>query len=175
MCGTNEKPQWYALQVAPKREDTIARLLLYKGYEQFVPVYRIERQSKGKLIIARRPLFPGYVFCRFTYGARDRVGGGTGVVTTPGVIRILGSTKPIPVSCEEIQAIQLTLAARLRLEPWPFQTGQKVEIEAGPLKGVNGIIVRFEGKQRIVLSICLLQRSVAATVEAEWISSLAAR
>lgn len=164
---------WYALQVVPKKEDIVAALLRCKGYEQYVPSCHADEQMQGT---ARRAvgnkLFPGYVFCRFAYEEHSQISRGGGVVTTPGVIRILGGRKPAPIAWEELEAIRLALAARLKPEPWPFQIGDKVKIDTGPLRGISGIVIRSEGTDRLVLSVELLQRSVAATVQSSWISPM---
>jgi transcription antitermination factor NusG len=170
MHDTDVKPLWYALQVIPKKEDTVAALLSHKGYEQYVPTCQGDRHMKNKLKVAEWKLFPGYVLCRFAYAENNRVSGGGGVVTTPGVIKILGGIKPVPIPSEEIEAIRLALAAKLKPGPWPFQIGQKVKIETGPLRGISGIVIRSDGTHRLVLSVELLQRSVAAVVEPDWIS-----
>jgi transcription antitermination factor NusG len=173
MYATGIESHWYALQVAPKREDAVAALLRYKGYEQYVPSYQADRhmQDTGKKV-AENKLFPGYVFCRFSYEESSQVSKGGGVVTTPGVVRVLGGRKPAAIAPDEIEAIRLALAARLKPEPWPFQIGQKVKIETGPLRGVSGIVIRSDGNHRLVLSVELLQRSVAATVQPDWISPI---
>jgi transcription antitermination factor NusG len=56
--------------------------------------------------------------------------------------------------------------------PWPYlHAGQRVSIDYGPLAGVQGVIVRAEdGKTRVVVSIDMLFRSVAAEIERDWIS-----
>ncbi len=165
---------WYAVQVKSNKEDVVANLLNQKGYEHFLPTYHVERQAGRKLKFETKKLFPGYVFCRFSYDMRNQIRNGGSIVTTPGIIRILGGTKPIPIPTEEIEAIQLTLAARLKPEPWPYQTGQRVRIEAGPLRGISGIVISTNGKHCLVLSVELFHRSMAVTMETEWISPVAA-
>lgn len=167
MYDTGTDFLWYALQVAPKKEEMVSALLSYKGYEQYVPCYQTDGGGKAKS--TKKKLFPGYVFCRFDYGESKQISRGGGVVTTPGIIRILGGRKPTPIPREEIEAVRLALSARLKPEPWPFQIGQKVKIENGPLRGISGIVIRSEGTHRLVLSVELLQRSVAAIVESDWI------
>jgi transcription antitermination factor NusG len=173
MYAMGIEPHWYALQVVPKREDMVAGFLRSKGYEQYVPSCQADRHilGSGKKMVEKK-LFPGYVFCRFSYEESCQVSKGGGVVTTPGVIRVLGGRKPVPVASDEIEAIRLALAARLYPEPWPFQIGQKVKIETGPLRGVSGIVIRSDGKHRLVLSVEILQRSVAATVQSDWIAPI---
>lgn len=56
----------------------------------------------------------------------------------------------------------------------PFlQVGQKVIIERGPLAGVEGLLTEFKRQFRIVVSIMLLQRSVAAELDADWVRPVA--
>jgi len=58
----------------------------------------------------------------------------------------------------------------LLVTPWPFlQVGQQVIIERGPLEGVEGILEQVKGKFRLVVSICLLQRSVSTEVDRDWV------
>lgn len=118
MCGTKDNLLWYALQGGSNKEEIVASLLAQKGYEQFSPSYRIDVSSRMKTRVTSKKLFPGYVFCRFDYGARNGVvGSGGGIVTTPGVVRILGGVRTTPVPTEEIVAIQLALLAGLKPEP----------------------------------------------------------
>jgi hypothetical protein len=53
-----------------------------------------------------------------------------------------------------------------------FTTGQKVRITEGPLADVEGIVLRDNGRQRLILSVSLLRRSVVAEIDREWIEDL---
>jgi transcription antitermination factor NusG len=113
------------------------------------------------------PLFPGYLFCRFRPVERVKV------LDVPAVIQVLGfAGTPAPISDNEIGAIQTMVRSRLALTPWPYlRSGQCVRIEYGPLAGLEGIIVKAEDTNpRVVASVTLLQRSVAAEIEREWIT-----
>jgi transcription antitermination factor NusG len=81
--------------------------------------------------------------------------------------------KPLPVEDREIEAIQLAIASELPTQPWPYlEVGQRVRIHTGKLSGLEGILVNFKGNHRVVLSVSLLQRSVALEVDLDWIASL---
>jgi transcription antitermination factor NusG len=81
--------------------------------------------------------------------------------------------KPLPVEDREIEAIQLAIASELPTQPWPYlEVGQRVRIHTGRLSGLEGILVNFKGNHRVVLSVSLLQRSVALEVDLDWIVSL---
>ena len=90
---------------------------------------------------------------------------------TPGLISIVGIAKrPVPVDEAEIAAIRTLVSSGLSPQPWPYlQVGQRVRIEHGPLAGVEGMLQSFKGSQRIVLSVSLLQRSVAAEIDGGWV------
>jgi transcription antitermination factor NusG len=135
-----------------------------KGYEEFLPMYRSSRQWCDRIKKLDLQLFPGYLFCRFDVHHQ------LPILTTPGVISIVGAGKtPIPVDDDEIEAIKAILRSGLAVQPWPLlQVGSKVYIERGPLAGVEGIITNTEKVYRLVVSVSLLQRSVAVEIDREW-------
>jgi transcription antitermination factor NusG len=88
------------------------------------------------------------------------------------VIRIVGSgTSPIPIEDDEIIALQAVVASSIPTEPCRFYTvGQTIRLIGGPLAGLPGTIIRYKpNKYRLIISISLLQRSIMAEVEDEWI------
>jgi transcription antitermination factor NusG len=156
---------WFALNTKFRYEDFAARHLAGKGYEIFLPVYRCRRRWSDRLKQLEIPLFPGYLFCRFD--AMDRLP----ILTTPGMIQIVGFGKtPVPIDDAEIAALQSAIRSDLAREPWPFlRIGEKVRVDYGPLRGVEGILLNIRGGHRLVLSITLLQRSVAVEVNSAWV------
>lgn len=159
--------RWYALQVRQRYEKITSSILKNKGYCEFSPLYQARRRWSDRIALVDIPLFPGYVFCRFD--AQDRQ---VPVVTTPGVIRIVGiGAVPTPVDDAEIQAIQSVIQSGASAEPWPYmQSGDTVRIEHGPLAGMDGFLVERKTGHRLVLSITLLQRSVAVEVDAAFVA-----
>jgi len=71
----------------------------------------------------------------------------------------------------EIEAVRLALSSGLPNQPWPYiHVGQKVRVNYGSLVNLEGILVNFKGSNRVVLSVTLLQRSLAMEVESAWVS-----
>ncbi len=93
---------------------------------------------------------------------------------TPGVIQIVGVGKtPIPVEEPEIAAIQRVGKSGLPTMPWPYlEVGHVVRIEEGPLQGLSGMVLKIKSGPKLVLSVSLLQRSVAVEIDRRWISSV---
>ncbi len=156
---------WFAVQTRSRYENLVATLLRGKGYELFLPIYKSRRRWSDRIKELELPLFPGYLFCRFN--PLDRFP----ILVTPGVMQVVGVGKiPIPVDDSEIAALETAIRSGLPRQPWPFlQIGQKVKIECKPLCGLEGILVEFKGRHRLVLSVTLLQRSVAVEVDDTWI------
>ena len=96
------------------------------------------------------------------------------VLMTPGVIQIVGVGKtPIPVEEQEIAAIQRVGKSGFPTMPWPYlEVGHVVRIEEGPLQGLSGMVLKIKSGLKLVLSVSLLQRSVAVEIDRRWISSV---
>jgi transcription antitermination factor NusG len=130
-----------------------------------MPVSKFIRKWSDRVKESEVPLFPGYFFCRMNPHNR------LPVLTTPGVIQIVGVGKtPIPVEEEEIAAIQRAGRSGIPIMPWPYmQVGHVAGIKEGPLKGMNGIVVKIKSGTKLILSVSLLQRSVAVEIDRRWI------
>lgn len=77
---------------------------------------------------------------------------------------------PEPVKEAEISALQTVCNAGLEAIPHPNpEVGSRVHLHAGPLKGLEGIMVE-DKKTRLILSLSLLQRSVAVEIDRSWIA-----
>jgi transcription antitermination factor NusG len=157
--------QWYALRVQTRTASLASKTLHAKGYEAFLPLYQSRRNWSDRIKQLELPLFPGYLFCRFD--PFDRL---VPVVTTPGVISIVGAGKtPIQIREEEIEAIKQVVRSGLAVQPWPYlPVGCRVYIERGPLAGLEGIVTSADKVDRLVISVSLLQRSVAVTIDRAW-------
>lgn len=133
-------------------------------------MYRSRRRWSDRFKQLDLPLFPGYLFCRFDYP--DRVGP---VLTTPGVIGIVSAGKtPIPVAEEEIEAVKRIVHSGLAAQPWPFlRVGSNVYIERGSLTGLEGFVISANKVHRLVVSVTLLQRSVAVEIDRDWVRPIA--
>src|SRR5215472_15648993 len=164
----SQKWPWFAILVKTGREKTANLLLENAGYECFLPVNRSTRRWSDRTKLIDVPLFPGYLFCRVNPHNRLTV------LMTPGVLQIVGVGKtPIPVAEEEIAAIQRVQTSGLSAMPWPYmQVGNVAQIVDGPLRGLTGIVVKIKSGVKVVLSVSLLQRSVAVEVERNWVGEV---
>jgi transcription antitermination factor NusG len=160
---------WVAIQVRARTEIAVARQLKNKGYEEFLPTYTRAIRRNSHIGKADTPLFPGYVFCKYTHNSTAPL-----IVTTPGVIRILGTAgRPAAVSDHEICAIRAVVSAGIPCRPARFlRVGQPVRIVSGALEGVVGTIVNIKTSCRLILCIGLLKRAVSLDIGTEAVVAL---
>jgi len=159
-------PQWYAVRVRSNFESNVSTVLDHKGVERFLPTYKSRRKWADRIRTLDMPLFPGYVFCRIPLEERNLV------LTTGGVVDIVSIGRvPAPVSDAEIDAIRMVVHSQAPVEPWPFtRIGQTVRIHSGSLSGLEGILVRVKNSWRLVISVTLLERSVAVEIDSAYVS-----
>jgi len=159
---------WFAIRTRSNFEKVASIALENKGMTPYLPTYRNRRRWSDRVVVADTPLFQGYVFCRFDPLNR------LPVLTTTGVICIVGcGNDPAPVDDKEIEAIEAILRSGLATEPCPFlREGQKVRVKRGSLIGVEGILTKKKSDFRLVISVTMLQRSIAVEIDREWIEVL---
>jgi transcription antitermination factor NusG len=159
-------PAWYALQVRATHEKRVAQLLELKGYEHFLPLYRVRRRWSDRIKEMDQALLPGYLFCRFAGHAR------TPILKIEGVTRVVGiGCVPIPIDELEIQAIQRVVGSGLEVRPHVFlNAGQRVRIDSGPFEGVEGLVVEIRRRHRLIVGISVLQRAISVEIDSAWVT-----
>jgi transcription antitermination factor NusG len=166
VIGSNshlELPQWFAVHTRCRHEKHVATQLEDKGVEVFLPLAREVRRWSDRRKLVEIPLFSCYVFVRLGLTSRARVL----AVQVPGVLRFVGfHDGPAAIPSSEIEAIQKALSVQTNCSPYAFlKAGQRVRIRGGSLDGLEGILVGRQGERRLVISINLIQQSMAVVVE----------
>jgi transcription antitermination factor NusG len=163
------EPRWYAAYTSANHEKRVAEQLSVRAIEHYLPLYAALRRWKDRRVKLERPLFPGYVFVRVAL--RDRLQ----VLQVPSIVRLVGfNGVPSALAEQEIEGLRQALAEGVRAEPHPYlRVGRRVRITAGPLAGRDGILRRWRGALRVVLSTELIQRSILVDIDASAIVPIA--
>lgn len=161
--GPSTQYPWYAVRVRSNFEKVASQALQHRGYNEFVPYYRAKRRWSDRTRVVDFPLFPGYVFCRFNPERR------LPVLQAPGVVGVVGFGGELyPIEEAEIESVKTLVNYGRDVQPWPaLKVGQKVRIRGGSLNGIEGILLKLKNGRRLVVSISLLQRAVAAELGRE--------
>lgn len=160
---------WFAVQVRSRGEALVESQLQGRAYETFLPTYLECRNYSDRIRKVDVALFPGYLFCRFDPQRRAPI------LATPGVQRIVSfSGQLTPVDEAELDSVRKVVGGSGSARPWPYlNIGDRVRVEVGAFSGVEGILLTDKGADRLVISVTLLQRSVAVEIDRAWIRSLA--
>lgn len=153
---------WHALYTRHQHEKIIAQSLSNKGIEVFLPLYNAVHQWKDRTKTLSLPLFPCYVFLRARNNRR------LDILTTPGVhMFVTVAGQPALIDQSEIEAVRRVVECTLKAEPHPFlKYGDRVRVRSGPLAGIDGILLRKKGPSRLVLSVEMLEKSIAVEIDA---------
>jgi transcription antitermination factor NusG len=152
--------RWYAAQTVARHEKRIFEYLQCREIEAFLPLFRTARRWQDRTAKVDLPLFPGYVFVRIDIRERLRV------LELPGVNSFVAfGSGPVPLPDSELVALRLGVQA-LRAVPHPFlNAGDRVRVIAGPMRGIEGILVRKKDALRVVINVATIMKAVAVEVD----------
>jgi transcription elongation factor/antiterminator RfaH len=152
---------WYAVYTKFQHEKSAAKVLESKQFEVLLPIYQTMHRWKDRNKMVTLPLFPCYLFLRTNIERK------ADVLRTPGVRWIVengGCATPILET--EIEAIRRITSSPSKVQPHPFlKHGQSVRIRKGPFAGNEGILERIKNQYRVIVSVELIQRSVALEID----------
>lgn len=150
---------WHVLHTKSRQEKAVAEFLAAAGIDHFLPLVRRARYYGRRKVVADLPLFPGYVFLR---GTRDEA---FAVDRTDRVARIIPVIDQGTLAAE-LANLREALERGAPLDHGRFiERGVRVEVAAGPFRGIQGIVEHPIGDDRISLQVTLLGRAAELQIE----------
>lgn len=164
-CGIGAPPEgpfWFAVQTRPRHEKKVSLGLREKGVPSFLPLYTEKRRWTDRWQSVELPLFSQYVFVQIPPTLESRIS----VLRTSGVLRFAGAPgRGTPVPDEQIENLRALQAQRIPLAPHEFlKVGERVRIRGGALNGIEGILTAIRNDKTLVLSVDLIQKSIALRI-----------
>lgn len=152
---------WFAIQTWPRYEKKVATELDRKNIEVFLPLVPCVHRWSDRNRVINLPLFPSYLFVQTPETTESRVS----VLRTNGLIGFVGARTGTPVPESEIESVRILVKRGVSFQNHPFlNVGQRVRIREGSLDGVEGILVAKNDDFSVVVSINIIQRSLAVRV-----------
>jgi len=150
-----QTPAWYALRVVNNHDKQVVKALCMKGLEAFSPQRFVRRQWVDRVRTIQMPIFPGYVFCRFS--AREQVL----VLRTSGLLPIKSHELGLIVVPEtEVAELQKLAQARVDAQPIDYvESGNLKVIQTGPLSGLQLFVREHNGATEFVKSFHSFRQS----------------
>jgi transcription antitermination factor NusG len=156
-----DSERWYVAYTLPRHEKAVAQRLGTEHIGSYVPLYSEVRNWRHRKVKVELPLFPGYVFVRMLMADKGRI------LARPGVIRLLTVNGNMAVFPDhEMLSLQSSLA-RWNAKPYPFLiSGKRIRVKSGPFAGLEGTILRRNGKRKLVVTLDLINSSMVLDLDA---------
>jgi transcriptional antiterminator RfaH len=152
--------RWYVVQSKPREEERALHFLQEKGFHTYLPRMEVVRIRGFKNVKTEKPLFPGYLFCRFKKSDDNLAH----VRWTQGVKKLLPeSVSPMPVEDEIVDAIHSLEQHDGVIRQQPLEKHDKIRIARGPMKDILGIFDHWtsdQGRVKVLLNFINYQASV---------------
>lgn len=153
---------WFLAQLKPNSHQIAERHLTRQGFQSFLPLEECTTRSRGRFRTALRPLFPGYVFVKFSAAC----GGWRAINATRGVTRLVGfGDRPAPVSADLVEAIRsrCDTAGQLLVRE-DYAKGDVVRLRTGPFAEFAATVERISPDRRVCVLLDLMGRQARVAV-----------
>lgn len=159
--------RWYALRTRARMEKRSALHLMALGVEADAALAQESRRWTDRIKQVGKPLFPGYIFARFTL---------TGIalpLSYPGIVSIVRNGGiPVPLRDAEMDAVR-RLAAGISITGDPPSTpkydeialGNRVRVTSGPFEGLSGVLLEARGKGCVAVHIEAIREVRAVNID----------
>ena len=152
--------RWYVLHTKSRQEKALSETLGAMGVVHFLPLVTQARYYGRRKLRVELPLFPGYLFL---CGARDEAFAADRTKRVAKVIEVADQER----LCRELAQIRRVLEGGGTLDPYPFlKKGARVEVKAGPWRGLQGVVEERARRNRLVLQVDVLGQAASMEIDA---------
>lgn len=159
---------WLVMRTRSRHEAVVRDHLEGQGIQCYLPKAKAARTAMRPGPAVRTaasdhgPLFPGYVFVKprsEQFTNLKYIRGSCGLICFNG--------RPASVGEKEVESIRIMTdsASKLTVDS-QFLPGEKVTVISGPLRGIEGELVRVKNVNRLVLNILILGQAVSMEIGA---------
>lgn len=152
--------KWIAVYTKSRHEKVVIQELEKKNIEAYCPILKERRQWSDRKRWVEFPLFRSYVF------AKIELKNSLYILQTIGVnhiVKFQGNISTIPDGI--IQNIKSMIDGGFTVEQVEyFVKGDEVKVVDGPLKGMEGIVVKVKNENKLVLKVAAIQQAIAVQI-----------
>lgn len=161
-----EPQRWVVLHARPRCEKKLAEAARRAGALVYLPVRTRRHRYGARERIFELPLFAGYLFCRADVSGRQWLKQNR---YTANLLEVGDQERFV----HQLRQIQLALASGLQVEIMPYlEAGRRVRITAGPLRGAEGVVLRVQGRTRVMLNIDIIRQAAAVEMDSASLAPL---
>lgn len=154
---------WYVIHTKPHQEARAEENLARQGFDCLLPLLRVEKLRRGKVVVESEPLFPRYLFVRL--GTEPGDPSWAPIRSTKGVNKLVRfGDAPAQVDDGLIDLLRRRMNEAPPAPERLFAPGERVTIVDGPFAGIEGVFQMAEGERRAMVLIDLLGRTTGLGV-----------
>ncbi|MGC8866576.1 MAG: UpxY family transcription antiterminator [Bacteroidales bacterium] len=152
---------WYAVYTRSRYEKKSAQLISELGIEVYMPMRRILRKWSDRQKWVMEPIIRSYVFVKVDQSQYEKVLGVDGVVRY-----IWFGGKPAEIPERQINIMKAVLGNDIPVQAVPtlLKVGAPVRVMAGPLAGMEGELIRFNGRKKVAVKIHAIEQTLLITI-----------
>lgn len=155
-----EGVEWFVAHTRPRCEKKLGEFCQREGLQVTLPCYNSAHKYRGKTVVFRKPLFPGYVFLRMLKQQRN-------AVLQSDYVANLIEVVDQQLFEQQLEDILLALDAEVEIRLAPsIGKGMRVQIKQGPLRGVEGWVEERYGMHTVLLRLDFIGQAAAVKVDA---------
>lgn len=162
---------WYLIYTKPRHEKKVHQYLQYKQISSLLPVRQCVKKWHDRKKLIEEPLFPSYVF--LYVDNMDTYFQGLGAEGA--MYYVKSGSKPARVQEGVINNLRILTQGQPSLEvsAQRFEPGEKFTITKGALVGLDCELVRYSGKEKILVRVELLNRNLLVSVTDDYLLAAA--
>lgn len=150
--------KWYAIYTKSRTEKLVAKELSKSNIEYYMPLHKVLKQWSDRKKWVEEPLFRSYIFVHINL-LKDYLK----VLQKDHVVCFIKfSGRAVPIPSEELEQVRSIVQSgyQLKTEGIEFSKGDPIKVMQGPLKGLEGELVSFKGKQKVLVKLDFIDKNI---------------
>lgn len=155
--------KWYLLTAKPQNDAYAEAQLVNQGYQVYRPLAKRIRKRRQKLIEVIESLFPRYLFIQLDT-VNDNWAPIRSTLGIAGFVKFGNNPAVVPESIIETLMLNEDELSQKAISLDRFKQGDKVIIESGPYIGLNAVFDTYNGEERAVILLNMLNSIAKLTI-----------
>ena len=158
--------RWYAAYTKSRSEKKVLKRLTDNGFEAYLPIRRKRHQWSDRLKWVEEPLIRSYIFLHVNESEYYNA------INTPGLVCYVtfeGKAAPIPDRQIDILKVLLNEGAEMEVSNERFAPGEKIIVISGTLVGMQGEMVEYRGRKKVLVRLGTTGTNILVTVSLDLI------
>jgi transcriptional antiterminator RfaH len=164
--NVTDEQLWYVVYTKPRHEKALAWNLMQRKVSYFLPLIKKKQASIKRVRYSFAPLFSSYLFIKANHDERIQALQTKRIVQT---IHVANQSLLV----KEMEVIYKAITNRdVNEYTSKLKKGQKVKIIAGPLLGIEGILLEQKNERFLIIEVESINKTIRVEIESDRIEPI---